>query len=103
MLLAKGFAPTILDHNADTVETVLFFGYRIFYGDAVRLDLLRIAKEGRAKILVLAVDGVAQSLKIVEVVKAYFALLEIVARARDVMHCNALRNQGFAAAGAQNI
>ena len=94
MLLAEGFAPTVLDHNADTVETVRSFGYRIFYGDASRLNLLRIAGAGSAKILVLAVDDVAQSLKIAEVVKAHFPHLEIVARARDVTHWNALRDRG---------
>ena len=94
MLLAQGIAPTVLDHDAEMIETVRTFGYRVFYGDASRLDLLRTAGAASAKILVLAVDGVEQSLKIVDLVKEHFPQLQIVARARDVTHWNALRDRG---------
>jgi glutathione-regulated potassium-efflux system ancillary protein KefC len=94
MLLAQGIAPTVLDHDAEMIETVRSFGYRVFYGDATRLDLLRTAGAASAKILVLAVDDVEQSLKIVDLVKQHFGQLEIVARARDVSHWNALRDRG---------
>ena len=94
MLLAQGIAPTVLDHDAEMIETVRAFGYRVFYGDATRLDLLRTAGAASAKILVLAVDGVEQSLKIVDLVKEHFPQLQIVARARDVTHWNALRDRG---------
>ena len=94
MLLAQGIAPTVLDHDAEMIETVRTFGYRVFYGDATRLDLLRTAGAASAKILVLAVDGVEQSLKIVDLVKEHFPQLQIVARARDVTHWNALRDRG---------
>ena len=94
MLLAQGIAPTVLDHDAEMIETIRAFGYRVFYGDATRLDLLRTAGAASAQILVLAVDDVAQSLKIVDLVKDHFPQLQIVARARDVTHWNALRDRG---------
>ena len=94
MLLAQGISATVLDHNAEMIETVRTFGYRVFYGDAARLDLLRTAGAGSAKILVLSVDDVEQSLKIVDVVRENFPQLQIVARARDVTHWNALRDRG---------
>ena len=94
MLLAQGIAATVLDHDADMVESVRSFGYRVFYGDATRLDLLRKAGADKAKILVLSVDDKVQSLKIVDLVKEHFPNLEIVARARDVTHWNALRDRG---------
>ena len=94
MLLAKGISATVLDHDADLIETVRAFGYRVFYGDATRLDLLRKAGAANAKILVLSVDDVEQSLKIVDLVKKNFPQLEIVARARDVQHWNELRDRG---------
>jgi glutathione-regulated potassium-efflux system ancillary protein KefC len=94
MLLAQGISATVLDHDAEMIETVRAFGYRVFYGDATRLDLLRTAGAARAKILVLSVDDVEQSLKIVDVVKENFPQLQIVARARDVPHWNALRDRG---------
>ncbi len=94
LLLAEGIAPTVLDHDADMVESVRTFGYRVFYGDATRLDLLRIAGAPTAGVLVVAVDDVEQSLKIVDVAKAHFPHLQIVARARDVTHWNNLRDRG---------
>jgi len=94
MLLAQGIPATVLEHDADMVETVRAFGYRVFYGDATRLDLLRTAGAASAKILVLAVDSMEQSLKIVDLAKEHFPNLEIVARARDVTHWNALRDRG---------
>ncbi len=94
MLLAQGVAPTVLDHDAEMIEAVRAFGYRVFYGDATRLDLLRTAGAATAKILVVAVDDVEQSIKIVDTVKEHFPQLQIVARARDVTHWNQLRDRG---------
>ena len=94
MLLAQGISPTVLDHDAEMIQTIRAFGYRVFYGDATRLDLLRTAGAAQAKILVLAVDDMAQSLQIVDMVKQHFPQLQIVARARDVTHWYALRDRG---------
>lgn len=95
MLLAQGVAPTVLDHDAEMIETVRTFGYRVFYGDATRLDLLRTAGAATAKILVVAVDSVEQSMKIIDLAKEHFPQLQIVARARDVAHLNQLRDKGL--------
>jgi glutathione-regulated potassium-efflux system ancillary protein KefC len=94
MLLAQGTVATLLDHDANRIETARAFGYRVFYGDATRLDLLRTAGAGAAKVLVVAVDSVEQSLTIVDIAKAHFPQLQIVARARDVTHWNQLRDRG---------
>ena len=93
VLLAQGQACTVLDHDAEMIEAARTFGYRVFYGDATRLDLLRTAGAAQARVLVLAVDNVEQSLKIVDLARAHFPQLEIVARARDVTHWNQLRDR----------
>ncbi len=93
MMLAEGIACTVLDHDAEMVEAVRSFGYQVFYGDASRLDLLRTAGAGQAKVLVLALDDVEQSLDIVNLVRTHFPNLQIVARARDVTHWNQLRDR----------
>ena len=66
----------------------------MFYGDASRLDLLRIAGAGSARLLVVAVDDVEQSLAIVDLAREHFPQLELVVRARDVTHWNQLRDRG---------
>jgi glutathione-regulated potassium-efflux system ancillary protein KefC len=94
MLSAQGIAATVLDHDADMIEAARSFGYKVFYGDATRLDLLRIAGAQTAKVLVIAVDDIEQSLAIVDLAREHFSHLELVARARDVVHWNALRDRG---------
>ena len=94
LLLSQGFACTVLDHDADMIEAARSFGYRVFYGDASRLDLLRIAGADEARVLVVAVDDMAQSLAIVDLARQHFPQLELVARARDVTHWNQLRDRG---------
>jgi glutathione-regulated potassium-efflux system ancillary protein KefC len=93
MLLAEGIPATVLDHDVEMIEVARNFGYRVHYGDATRLDLLRIAGAATAKVLVVAVDDVDQSLEIVDLAKAHFPALTIVARARDVTHWNQLRDR----------
>jgi glutathione-regulated potassium-efflux system ancillary protein KefC len=93
VLLAQGQSCTVLDHDAEMIEAARNFGYRVFYGDATRLDLLRTAGAAKAKVLVVAVDDVTQSLAIVDLAREHFPQLEIVARARDVTHWNQLRDR----------
>jgi glutathione-regulated potassium-efflux system ancillary protein KefC len=94
MLSAEGIPITVLDHDAEMIEAIRTFGYKVFYGDATRLDMLRTAGAATARILVLAVDEVQQSLKIVDIAREHFPNLQIVARARDVTHWNELRDRG---------
>lgn len=95
VLLAQGIHPTVLDHDAEMIETARKFGYRVFFGDASRLDLLRTAGAATAQVLVLAVDDVEQSMAVVELAREHFPHLQIVARARDVPHWNRLRELGI--------
>jgi len=94
LLNAQGIVATVLDHDADMVEAARAFGYTVHYGDATRLDLLRTAGAGEARVLVVAVDDKEQSLRIVDLAREHFPGLELVARARDVPHWNALRDRG---------
>ena len=94
VMLAQGMPCTVLDHDADMIEAARSFGYRVFYGDASRLDLLRTAGAATARVLVVAVDAKEQSLRIVALAKQHFPQLQIVARARDVTHWHELRDAG---------
>ncbi|MBV7544426.1 glutathione-regulated potassium-efflux system protein KefC [Acidovorax sp. sic0104] len=94
VLLAQGLRTTVLDHSVEMLEVARTFGYRVFYGDATRLDLLRIAGAEHARILVIAVDDADQSLQIAKLAREHFPHLQVVARARDVTHWNKLRDVG---------
>jgi len=97
MLSAQGMKLTVLDHDPDTIESLREFGFRVFYGDATRLDLLRTAGAGTAQVLVVAVDGIEQSLAIVDLAREHFPNARIVARARNVAHLFQLLDRGVEA------
>ena len=94
MLFANGITPTILDHDAEQVEALRKFGWRTFYGDATRLDLMRTAGAATARVLVLAIDDIEQSVEIAKMAREHFPSLTIVARARNVQHFYELYEQG---------
>ena len=88
LLYANGIRPTVLDHDAEQVEALRRFGFRVHYGDSNRLDLLRIAGAASARVLVVAIDDVDQSLRLVDLAREHFPHLVVVARARNVQHCS---------------
>ena len=96
MLYANGIKPTVLDIDAEQIDAMRRFGWRVFYGDATRLDLLRTAGAASAKVLVLAVDDVEQSVEIAKMAREHFPGLTIVARARNVRHYFELHALGVA-------
>jgi len=97
LLFASGTKATVLDHDPDAIEAMRRFGFRVFYGDATRLDLLQAAGAAHAKLLVLAIDDLESSARLVDVVRTHFPHLHIVARARNVTHWVALRRRGVRA------
>ncbi len=93
-LFASGIKATVLDRDSDQIELLKRFGFRIFYGDATRIDLLEAAGAHRAKLLVIAIDDPESSELLVERVREHFPKLRIIARARNVAHYSALRRKG---------
>ena len=76
------------------IELFRRFGFRMFYGDATRLDLLHAAGAEHAKVIVNAIDDVEANLRLVDIVQQHFPHLAIVARARNVAHLYELRQRG---------
>ena len=95
LLSANGLGATVLDHDVEQIEIVRKFGWPAFYGDATRLDLLRTAGAAQARVFVLAIDDVAQSVAVAQLVREHFPQLQIVARARNVGHEARLRQLGI--------
>ena len=85
-LIANGIKATILDDNPDNIEVLKKFGFKVYYGDASRADLLESAGAAEAKVLVVAVDDKQQSLKIVDLAQRNYPHLKILARATDMYH-----------------
>ena len=69
----------VLDHSAENVAGVRRFGWPAFYGDATRLDLLRVAGAAQARVIVVAIDDVEQSLAVVDLARQHFPQATLVA------------------------
>ncbi|MES2015545.1 MAG: glutathione-regulated potassium-efflux system protein KefC [Pseudomonadota bacterium] len=85
---------TVLDHDPDQIELLRKFGSKVFYGDATRIDLLHAAGAAHARALVVAIDDIDDSLKLVDAVRHAFPALPIMARARNVTHYYDLMDRG---------
>jgi glutathione-regulated potassium-efflux system ancillary protein KefC len=86
MLYANGVRPTVLDHDAEAIEALRKFGWRVHYGDATRLDLMRTAGADKARVVVVAIDDMQQSVECAKMVRENFPNVTVVARARNVQH-----------------
>lgn len=94
LLFASGIRATLLDHDPDSIELLKKFGFRVFYGDATRLDLLHAAGAEHAKLVVVALDDIDASTRLVELLREHFPRVRIIARARNVAHYLDLRGHG---------
>lgn len=86
MLYANGITATVLDYEPEQIELLRRFGFKVYYGDATRLDLLHSAGALDAKVLVVALDGVEDSLRLIDIAKKEFPHLKIFSRVRNVQH-----------------
>ncbi len=82
-LRANGINATILDNDSDRVELLRKMGFKVYYGDATRLDLLRSAGAENAKLFIAAIDSPDTNQEMIKTVRKNFPNLEIMARARN--------------------
>lgn len=90
VLNMRGIPFNALDPDAENVDAVRRFGYKAYFGDPSRLELLRAVGAGEAKVLVAALPDVAENLKLVETVRRNFPDLKVYARARNRRHAHLL-------------
>lgn len=83
LLRANKIRATVLDHDSDRVKLLRSFGFKVFYGDATRVQVLRTAGAEQAEILVLCLDSVEDNKYIVELAKENFPHLKIFVRAKN--------------------
>lgn len=93
-LTAQGIELTVLEKDPEQVELLRKFGFKGYFGDASRLDLLKNAGAQQAKLLIVAVDDPDTSLEIVKLCKEEFPHLAIYSRARNRRHAYELHKAG---------
>jgi len=83
LLSINGCQPTILDHDPDRVSMLRKYGLKVYYGDATRTEILKVAGAETAEILVLCLDSPESNFQIIKLAKKHFPHLKIFVRARN--------------------
>ena len=94
ILLAGGRDVTVIDHSTDRVRQAASFGFRIYFGDGTRKDVLRAAGIERAKIVAICTQGKAATDRIVDLVQSEYPNATLFVRSYDRVHTLSLRGRG---------
>lgn len=93
-LRANGIHATILDNDSDRVDLLRKMGFKVFYGDATRIDILKSAGADEARILIAAIDSPETNYDLVEKTKKLFPHLTIMVRAKSRLDAYELIDMG---------
>jgi voltage-gated potassium channel Kch len=93
-LLSRRISVTIIDTDAEAIRAAETFGFKIYYGDGTRLDILRAAGVETARLVVVATDKADITTRIAEVIRATFPDTPVLARAYDRAHAITLTRLG---------
>jgi len=86
LLHTQKIETTIIDLDGEQIELAGQFGYRVFYGDAVDVDLLRLAGAAEASVIIIAIDDTEKATKAAHEIMIHFPVAKIIARARNRGH-----------------
>jgi monovalent cation:proton antiporter-2 (CPA2) family protein len=95
-LLAEGIDVTTIDNDPEMIQQAGRFGFRVYYGDGTRLDVLRAAGAGAARIVAVCIDNRENASRIVDMVHAEFPGVRVYVRAFDRRHSLQLLAKGVA-------
>ncbi|QKV19208.1 monovalent cation:proton antiporter-2 (CPA2) family protein [Oricola thermophila] len=94
VLLAGGYDITMIDHSADRVRSAQKFGFRVYFGDGTRKDVLEAAGIKRAKIVAVCTQKKEITDKIVDLVQSEYPNAKLFVRSYDRAHTLELRARG---------
>jgi glutathione-regulated potassium-efflux system protein KefB len=85
-LLARGYDVSIIDIDTEMIRSAGEFGFKVYYGDGCRLDVLRAAGAGEARAILVCVDKRDVADRAVALIKAEFPLAKLLVRSYDREH-----------------
>jgi glutathione-regulated potassium-efflux system protein KefB len=85
-LLARGLDVSIIDTDTEMIRSAADFGFKVYYGDGTRLDVLQTSGAGSAKAIIVCVDKRDAATRIARLVKAEFPLAKLLVRSFDREH-----------------
>ena len=93
-LLARDVDVTIIDTDIEMIRSAEEFGFKIYYGDGTRLDVLHASGADSARAIAVCIDNKAAATRIVELAKAQFPQARLLVRSYDREHSLELINAG---------
>lgn len=94
MLLPEGVEVTTIDNDIEMIEAAETFGFKVYFGDGGRLDVLRAAGAEHARLICVCVDKKETATKIVEIAHEAFPLAKLFVRSFDRGHALELAEKG---------
>jgi len=82
-LLLRGIDVSIIDNDVEMIQAAAKFGFKVYYGDGARLDILHAAGAGRAQAVLVCVDKGDVAVHITELLKSEYPLVPVLVRAFD--------------------
>lgn len=86
ILIANNFQVTIIDSNPANVEILRKYGFKLFFGDVTRPQILEKAGIKNARMLILSMTEQEHALKVAKIVRTKYPEVEILARAKDIFN-----------------
>ena len=86
LLLANNYKVTIIDSNPANVEILRKFGFKLYYGDVTRPQVIEQAGIKHAKLVILSMAEYDEALKVADYIKKNYPHVKILARAKDIYH-----------------
>jgi len=93
-LLGQGHRLSIIDDDTDMIRAAAQFGFKVYYGDGRRLDVLHAAGAGHVDLVLICVNDKAAATQIAELFRDEFPLVKVMARAFDRVHAIELIKAG---------
>ncbi len=93
--LARGFDVTIVDTDTEMIRSAADFGFKVYYGDGARLDLLEASGAHKARLIAVCVDHRETATRITELVLAEFPQAILMVRSFDREHALELVHKGL--------
>lgn len=94
VLNAQGFRTVMLDFDSTQIDAIRKFGFKVFYGDALRLDLLEAAGAKEARIMVIAIDAPEKITELVRIARSNYPHLKLLVRVFDRAHAFEVLKEG---------
>lgn len=94
-LRAHNIGTTILDTDSDRLELLRKMGFKVYYGDASRYDLLLAAGAAHAKLIIIALEPPEKRIEMIETIKKHFPDLRMFVRAKNRYDAYDLMNAGM--------